>query len=192
MARALLICCFATSQCPVIISLMDVLLVLCRSPATGLMAVKRWLSRADDACRSEMSSQIAQLTNALSKAVLSSGALLCFSTRSTKSSICPEPLFMPVRRRSLWLLRRCRTAPLHARPQKELVTFTEVSYRCRGCFCDIVDIDSRRSAVEAGAAEEPSASWVTSLGKRLAMVPNVRWPHALALRSGHERAKSRV
>lgn len=47
-------------------------------------------------------------------------------------------------------------------------------------------------AVEVGAVEEPSASWVTSLGKRLAMVPNVRWPHALAPGSGYERAKSRV
>lgn len=82
--------------------------------------------------------------------------------------------------------------PLHARPRKELVTLAKVSYRCRGCLCDIVDLDSRRSAVEAGAAEEPSASWVTSLGKRLTMVPNVRWPHALALGSGYERAKSRV
>lgn len=37
------------------------------------MAVKRWFSRADDACRSEMSAQTAQLTNALSKVVLRSG-----------------------------------------------------------------------------------------------------------------------
>jgi hypothetical protein len=48
------------------------------------------------------------------------------------------------------------------------------------------------SAVEAGVAEEPSASRVTSLGKRLAIVPNVRSPHTLAFGSGYERAKSRV
>lgn len=72
------------------------------------------------------------------------------------------------------------------------MALAEVSYRCRRCLCNIVDLDSRRSAVEAGATEEPSASWVTSLGKRLAMVPNVRWPHALALGGGYERAKSRV
>lgn len=72
------------------------------------------------------------------------------------------------------------------------MTLAEVSYRYRGCLCDIVDFDNRRSAIEAGAAEEPSASWVVSLGERLAMVPNVRWPHALALRGGYELAKSRV
>jgi hypothetical protein len=81
--------------------------------------------------------------------------------------------------------------PLHADLCEELVALAEMSYRCCGCLCDIVDLDGRRSAIEAGAAEEQSASWVTPLGKRLAMIQMSDGLMRLPLRVGTN-ARSRV